>query len=271
MGKTGTPSSGSQTVDRALQLMDVLAERGVPLRLSELAKAVNLNISTTSRLLSSLEHYGYVQRDASTGRYLLGYRLLHLAQVAQEESGLAELAIPILATLVEATGETATITVLQGNRAMVIARVVCSNQLRITAPIGTLGPLYCTAAGKALLAYRRDEEIDYFLTRGMPRLTDATITDIPTMRGELQRVRVQGYALDRGEREEGLIGLATPVHDGSGAVIASCGISGAGQRMTEERMPDLARHVVEAGNNLSARLGFRPVTRTGVAAVQSRR
>lgn len=226
------------------------------MRLSEIAKMLELNVSTTSRLLHSLERYGLVHREPVSGRYLLGYKLLHMAHVVQEQMGIADIAAPILEKLVVATNETATVNILHNDRAMVVARVPCSNQLRIVVPVGTLSPLYCTAAGKSLLAYRSDEEIERILALGMPRRTSLTITDPGVMREELAHVRSREYAIDRGEREEGLIGISAPVLNAHGTVIATCGLSGAGQRMTEERMPELARHVVAAAEDLSALLVF---------------
>src|SRR5262245_43738842 len=106
-----TASPGTQTVERGLQVLDVLADNRGPMRLSELARATGLNVSTTSRLLGALDRFGYVERDDDTGRYALGYKLLRLAQVVLEQSPLPEMANPILARLMEETGETATLCV----------------------------------------------------------------------------------------------------------------------------------------------------------------
>lgn len=261
-------SQGSQTLERGLHVLDILTDHRTPLRLGEIAEATGLNISTVSRLLTSLERRGYVRRDQITGSYRLGYKLLHMAQIVQEQAGLHELADPVLQELVDATNETATLGILQEDHAMVIARVACSNQLRIAAPIGTRVPLFCTAAGKSLLAHLPEEEVERILALGMPALTPLTITSPQAMRQELETIRGRGYSLDRGEREIGLIGISSPVRDVWGKVIATCGISGSEQRMQPDRVPELAGHVMAAATELSKRIGWQP---SGQSTVLPRR
>jgi DNA-binding IclR family transcriptional regulator len=256
--KVVSKMSGSQTVDRALQVLDAVAAQKAPSRLSDLAHQVGLNISTTSRLLNSLQQHGYVRRDSATGRYRLGYKILYMANVAQEQAGLHEIVDPVLQALVNATNETATLGILQENEAMVIARVTCTNQLRSVVSIGTRVPLYCTSAGQVLLAYLPRERVEQILARGMPRRTPLTMTDPETLLAELQAVRKRGYAVDLGQREEGLVGIAAPVRNVSGNVIASCTISGSEQRIRREMIPALAEHVVAAAMELSKRLGWQP-------------
>ena len=255
------PAGGSQTVERALRVLDVLTEVETPMRLTELAQAVGLNISTTSRLLSSLERYEYISRDADTGRYRLSYKILQMANVVRDQAQIPELAQPILTRLMEATNETATANVLHQDQAMVIARVECASPLRIVSQVGNHNPLYCTAAGKTLLAFMAEDEVDRILAKGMPPRTPRTITTPEAMKQELAKIRQQGFTLDRGERDEGLVGIAAPVRDATGQVVAECGVSGSEQRMSAEKIPALASHVIEAAATLSKCLGWRqPLT-----------
>jgi IclR family acetate operon transcriptional repressor len=187
-----------------------------------------------------------------------------MAQIVQDQAGLHDLAQPVLAELVDATNETATLGILQDDHAMVVTRVVCSNQLRIAAAVGTRVPLYCTAAGKSLLANLPEEEADRILSLGMPPLTPLTITSREAMHLELDAIRQRGYAIDRGEREVGLIGISAPVRDVSGAVIATCGVSGSERRMTAGKVPELATHVMAAAMELSKRIGWQPAVRPDV-------
>ena len=255
------PAGGSQTVERALRVLDVLTEVETPMRLTELAQAVGLNISTTSRLLSSLERYEYISRDADTGRYRLSYKILQMAKVVRDQAQIPELAQPILTRLMEATNETATANVLHQDQAMVIARVECASPLRIVSQVGNHNPLYCTAAGKTLLAFMAEDEVDRILAKGMPPRTPRTITTPEAMKQELAKIRQQGFTLDRGERDEGLVGIAAPVRDATGQVVAECGVSGSEQRMSAEKIPALASAVIEAAATLSKCLGWRqPLT-----------
>ena len=252
MPRTG----GSQTVDRALSLLDALADSRSPLRLSDLSEAVGLNISTTSRLLNSLEQHGLIRRDASDGRYRLGYRILHMATVVEHQTSLHELADDVLHQLVDNINETSGLSVLDGDQVLVVARVACENQLRIAQPVGTRNPVYCTAAGKALLAFQPPERIEEILSLGMPKLTDLTITTHAAMHAEISRIREQGYALDLGEREVGLIGLSVPVRNASGTVVCTCTASGSSVRMTPDRIPVIRDRVMAAAAEISERLGW---------------
>jgi IclR family transcriptional regulator, KDG regulon repressor len=252
---SGGKSQGAQTVQRALTLLDVLACNRGRLRLSDLSVATGLNITTTSRLLSALARFGFVEREEQTGRYALGYRFLELAQIVLEQTPLPEIANPILAGLMEETGETATLCVRHDDEAIVIARAECTNPLRTVAQIGHTGPLHCTAHGKVMLAYLSDTELARILNRGMPALTDLTITSPARMIEELAAIRTRGYAIDPGERELGLVSIAAPVRDAADRVVATCGVSGSGQRM--RLVPALADQVTTAAARISGRLGHR--------------
>jgi len=260
---TSRVAGGSQTVERALSVLDVRTEVATPLRLTELARAAELNISTVSRLLGSLERYQYVVRDPHTRRYRLGYKILQMAKVVQDQAQIPELAHPILTELMAATKETATVNVLHQGQAMIIARVEYSSPLRIVSQVGNHNPLYCTAAGKTLLAFTAESEVERILAQGMPPRTPRTITTPEAMYRELARIREQGYTLDLGERDEGLIGIAAPVRDASGDVVAECGVSGSAQRVTEDKIPTLVIHVKDAAAALSDCLGWCPAVRAG--------
>lgn len=259
----------SQTVVRALLLLDSVASHQDPPRLSDLADSVGLNVSTTARLVNTLAQHGFVRRDVETSRYRLGYKLLHLANVAQEQAGLHEIVDPILKELVDETNETATVAILQGDEAMVIARIACSNQLRSVATIGTNVPLYCTSAGHVLLAHLPEDRIDEILSLGMPRRTPLTITNREELLSELEKVRRQGYAVDLGQREIGLVGIAAPVRNASSNVIASCTISGSEQRIYSDRIPELVKSVMAAAETISLRLGWRVPQSTNNALARS--
>lgn len=249
--------AGAQTVERALQVVDVLAGSRGGMRLSDLAQAMGLNISTMSRVLGALDRYGYIQREPESGRYRLGFRLLQLGQAVLEQWPLPELAAPVLTHLMEETGETATVCVRQEDRAVIIARVECANPLRSVAQIGSAGPLYCTGHGKVMLAFMPEAEVARILAQGMPRLTPLTITTPEAMGTELEAIRARGYAIDNGERDSELVSVVAPVWDAAGRLAATCGVSGSGQRIRPEVVPGMATRVMDAAAALTERLGGR--------------
>lgn len=246
----------AQTAERALSLLDVLAANGGRLRLSDLSQATDLNISTASRLLGALERSGLVERDDETGRYGLGLKILRLAQVVLDQSPLPDIGNPILARLMEDTGETATLCVPHDDTVMIIARVECTSPLRSVARIGDQGPLYCTAHGKAMVAWLPAAAFARMIERGLPALTDLTITTPQAMTTALDQIRQHGYALDLGEREPGLVSIAAPVFDATRQMVATCGVSGSRQRMGDDVIPTIAAHVVAAAARVSDQLGY---------------
>ncbi|HEU0114284.1 MAG TPA: IclR family transcriptional regulator [Thermomicrobiales bacterium] len=262
---------GSQTVERALRVLDVLADAASPLSLTAIAETAGLNITTASRLLASLEHHKYVMRSEDSGRYQLGYKILAMARSVQAQTGLRDVALPFLRTLMEAAGETATVNILHDDEAMMIARVECRSPLRIVSQEGERSPLYCTAAGKILLAYQPEAEVERILAKGLPRRTANTITSPAAMREELARTRERGYSHDAGEREDGLIGIGAPVRNADGKVIAEMGVSGAAVRMSPDVIPSLAAHVREAAARFSERLGWNGLQRDVEAAAVDQR
>jgi DNA-binding IclR family transcriptional regulator len=179
-----------------------------------------------------------------------------MATMVEQQTSLHELADDVLHRLVNDVNETSGLSVLDGDHVLVVARVACKNQLRIAQPIGTRNPIYCTAAGKALLAHQSPERIEEIISLGMPQRTDLTITNPEAMRTELARIRDQGYALDLGEREVGLIGISVPVRNASGAVVATCTASGSGARIDADRIPLIRDRVAVSAAEISERLGW---------------
>ena len=259
-------SRGSQTVDRALQVLDALVEFNVPPRLSDLSNAVGLNISTTSRLLRSLQDYGYVRRDELTGRFRLGYKIMHMGTVVYEQSSLEEIAVSVLNELVDRTNETATFNVPIDNDVMIVARSLCTNQLRSAQPVGTRRPLHTTATGKVLLAYLPDDRVEAYLGRPLERFTPNTIAKPDELREELQRIRERGYATSNGEIDQGLVGIAAVVRNMTDKVVASCGISGSDYRLPPEVLPQAAEHVKAAAIEISKLTGWTPKSHSSSAS-----
>ncbi|MEU8174312.1 IclR family transcriptional regulator [Microbispora hainanensis] len=232
-----------QSVDRALDVLEALSEHGGQAGLSEIAATTGLPYGTIHRLLQTLLARGYVRQE-SDRRYALGGALVRIGGVA--ERMLAVWAEPYLARLVELSGETANLAVLEGDYVVYVAQVPSPRRLRMFAEVGRRVLPHSTAVGKALLAGRDDAEA-VFRRTGLPRRTDRTITSVGELLEELDRVRARGYALDLGEEESGVHCMAVPVHDG-GRAFAAMSVSGPAERIDaidREELAAMLRKVAE--------------------------
>lgn len=246
----------TQTVQRALSLLDVLGDADAPLSLTEIAERSRLHISTCLRLLRTLERAAYLERHEESGHYRLGSKIFTLAHALERQLDIRTVARPILQRLSDATGEGASLVVRQGTEAMVLERAISRSQLGFLAGVGARGPLYCTASGKALLAYAEPEFVDYVLTHQLPELTANTIITAEGQRDEIARTRTRGYAVDDGEREDGLFGLAAPVRDVSSRVVAVLSVTGPAERIKTQTLPRTVALLLRAAADISAQLGW---------------
>jgi DNA-binding IclR family transcriptional regulator len=247
-----------QVLERAFQILDVLAEEGSGATLLEIAAAVDLHKSTAHRLLMVLESARFIERNG-TGKYRIGSRVMELGLSAASRLDVYEVAPPYLRALGESTCETAHLAVLRDCDTVSLIDVEGRNNLRMRSAVGARRPAHCTAHGKAILAFPPPERLDDFLRSAQFSLhTRRTITSAARFRTEMRAIRERGYAIDNEELEVGLRCLGAPVRDSSGAVIAGVSISGPVFRVSQQRTPSLARAVVDAANAISERLGYRP-------------
>lgn len=241
-----SPGDGIQSVGRALDVLEVLAEEGGDVGLSDLAARTGLPYGTVHRLLRTLASRGYVRQNDDR-KYALGAALLRLGDAAERLFALR--ARPYLAQLVDISGETANLAVLEGDAAVYASQVQSRHRLRIFAEVGRHVLPHCTAVGKILLAWRSEDEVERILRRtGLPRRTSHTITRLPAMLDELSKVRAAGYARDNGEEEIDVHCLAVPVWqpDPSGGrdrVVAAMSISGPASRIDGLAVDDLVERM----------------------------
>ncbi|MBA3523995.1 MAG: IclR family transcriptional regulator [Geodermatophilaceae bacterium] len=243
-------ASGVQSLDRALRLMEVMADAGGSLRLAEIEKATGLPLPTIHRLLRSLMHNGYARQDASR-RYTLGPRLIRLGEVAGRTLG--SWATPHLAALVVEIGETANMAVLEGDAVVYVAQVPSAHSMRMFTEVGRRVSAHCTGVGKALLSQLPDTEVRELLRRtGMPARTPRTLTDPAALLRELEEIRVQGWAVDDAEQEVGVRCVAAPI---TGAPArAAVSVSGPSGRLTAGRVAEIAPVLQRAAARIAENL-----------------
>lgn len=257
MTKSGSTIRPTQTVDRALSLLDVLADSRHPLNLKSISSRSGLNASTCLRLLRTLELNHYVVRLPDSDLYRLGPKILTLSYALESQIDIRTIARPSLEYLSEVIGESAGLVIRQGDEGVLIERSISERALRHVQGIGHRGPLYCTSAGKILLAWEEPEWQERYIDEvDMVPLTATTITSPDFLREELAAVREQGYAIDRAEREEGLSAIAVPVRDAADHVVASLGVSGPSERLPESAFADTIRHLIAQAEVISIQLGW---------------
>jgi IclR family acetate operon transcriptional repressor len=253
--------SGVQSVDRALDVLEALAEAGGEAGVSALAARTGLPYGTIHRLLRTLLERGYVRQE-SDRRYALGGALVRLGGVAERMVGVW--AQPHLSRMVELSGETANLAVLEGDFIVYVAQVPSPRRLRMFAEVGRRVPPHSTAVGKVLLADRPASEVAALVERtGMPRRTPNTIADLPALLAQLDEVRARGYALDLGEEELGVHCLAVPVRDGAreGArVVAAMSVSGPAGRIDSLDRDELAIGLRKIADEFGSELAPAPRT-----------
>lgn len=246
-----------QSVERAITLLDLLAQSGNGISLTDLSGRAGLNISTCHHLLATLVKLGYVAQVPGRRTYALGARVLGLGQAFMRQVDLPRRAQPVLDQLNAVTGEAVHLAVLQGDRVVTVAKSEGRQAVRVdTGVIGTPEAPHASATGKAMLAWLPEDQMRRILAvNGMTRFTPNTITDSAALIEEMRLVRRNGYAMDREELQPGVVCVGAAVRDHSGAVIGSLSASAPAFRAGEEQLARMCAAVVEAARSLSAEFG----------------
>lgn len=222
-----TPKNNS--VAKAFQILNALSGSRGDMTASEVARAVGGTVATVHRFLMTLEELGVVARNAH-GRYQLGMVLADLGDRVEHNKLLLDAVQPHLDALAARYREAAHVAVRNGKWAAYVAHSLPDRSLQLGHGAGVV-PLHCSALGKVLLAGLRGAERERVLAGlELERHTAATIADRPRLAAELDRIALQGHAADNEEWEEGLRGVAVPIHDGHGQVVAAMGVSGPASR-----------------------------------------
>lgn len=247
----------SQTVLKALDVIECLASTKRPMSAPEVAKQCQMSRPTVYRLLSTLQSRGYVTNVEH--EYTLGTRFLSLSRVLLESFELSDLVQPYLRELSDLSGETTYMSILDGTKVLYINKVESTQPIRTNCTIGTRNPSYSSSMGKALLAFLPDAERDALLDKlELVKHGPKTITDRDELLADLQRTRERGYAIDDNEMEDNVRCVGAPIFDHMRRPIAAMSVSGPAYRMTMERMEMLSRHVVEITQAISRQLGYMP-------------
>jgi DNA-binding IclR family transcriptional regulator len=245
------------SVDKALSLMEMLAIERRPMSLGEMASRLCMKPSTLHHLLVTLKRRGFLEQDPATRQYRLGLRALAVGLAVAETLDIRRVAEPHLRRLTEATGETANLAVFDGGAVIYIAQSLPDRVMRTFARLGARVPAHCTGVGKVLMSDLPPGDLRGVIGDGeLQRFTPRTLCSVKDLEAELERVRSAGFAVDDGEREEGVTCIAAPVRDGTGRVIAAISVSGPAARLGAGDRTGLVNLVMGAARDLSASLGY---------------
>ena len=243
-----------QSLERGLMVVRAFSAEQPSMTLSEVARVTDLTRAAARRFLLTLVDLGYVRTDGRL--FSLTPRVLDLGYAYVSSAGLPDVAQPHLEDLSARVHESASVSVLEGDDVLYVARVATSRIMAVAITVGTRFPASTTSMGRVLLAGYDDEELSTYLARvHLEPLTRFTITDPDELRSEILRVREQGHAVVDQELEEGLRSLATPVRDESGKVIAAANVSAhAGRSSLEDVRRDLLPALLETTARIEADL-----------------
>jgi IclR family transcriptional regulator, KDG regulon repressor len=254
-----------QALDRAFAVLELLGESETALGLAQVASSLQLHKSTAHRFLMVLERHHVVERT-SNGKFRLGLRLFDLGNRAIEQYDLRDRAQPHLRRLVAETEETAHLCILEQSRVIYIDKIEPTRSVRMITRIGSSNPVHCTSVGKAILAFLPEERINEIIRKTrFERFTQRTIASADALRAEIEKTRRRGYAVDDEELEEGLRCIAVPLLDAQRMPVAAVSVSGPSFRVTAQKLPSIANHLVHCVRGIAQDMGFVSASRASRA------
>ncbi|MCP1767705.1 IclR family acetate operon transcriptional repressor [Bradyrhizobium japonicum] len=247
---------GVQSVDRALSILETLAEDDEGYRLSDLAVRTGLSASTVHRLLATLESRRFVQFDRAESKWHVGVRSFTVGASFARRRNFSTQAIPYLRKLRDLTRETANLAVVDDEFIIVLTRMESREIMRSLTQVGGRVAMVTSGVGKAVLATYSDEDVGAVIRHhGMPRLTEKSIVRPGDLFKELEKIRKQGFALDDEEACMGLRCIAAVVYNDCAEPLAAISVSGMTSRLTDDRLPEIGQIVREVAGELTVALG----------------
>ena len=247
---------GVQSVDRALSILETLAEDDEGYRLSDLAVRTGLSASTVHRLLATLESRRFVQFDRAESKWHVGVRSFTVGASFARRRNFSTQAIPYLRKLRDLTRETANLAVVDDEFIIVLTRMESREIMRSLTQVGGRVAMVTSGVGKAVLATYSDEDVGAVIRHhGMPRLTEKSIVRPSDLFKELATIRKQGFAIDDEEACMGLRCIAAVVYNDCAEPLAAISVSGMTSRLTDDRLPEIGRIVRDVAGELTVALG----------------
>jgi DNA-binding IclR family transcriptional regulator len=239
-------------------MLEAVAQESEGLSNAEISRKLEIPKSSASYILRTLEKQGYLNRNPETGKYRVGLKVLSLSRGALTGIDVREVALPIMRHLMEKTNLTCHLAILDGSDAVYIEKVEPQGFIRMDTWVGRRMRVHATSVGKALVAHISQERLEKIIAEsGMEKRTAKTITTLPRLLKDLERVREQGYAVDDEENNMGARCLGAPVFNQNGVIEASLGLSGTINQVNPNTMPRIIEALKDAARHVSMQLGYR--------------
>ena len=248
-------SQSVRAVERALDILLCFTMETPTLSLTEIAEQVGMHKSTIHRLLATLESKRFITRDKATGMYQLGFLLFELASVMLHDLDIQRWALPYLQQLSLQSEETADLAILDNGHVVYLQVVESSQRVKIAAAVGEKLPAYCTATGKAFLAYFPEAQVRKMLAHGMTKYTENTIVSEEDLFKNLHEIRERGFSISEQEYEKDINAVAAPIMDANGCPVAVIAIVGPSYRMSHDRMLMLGQLIHETADTIAQEVG----------------
>lgn len=245
-------------VERAFDILEFLIDRNAALGIKEIADSLKIPKVSVFRIMKSLELKGYVHKQDRSGLYVLGAKVVSMGNAISQDANLSQIANPYMFGLARSTGQTVQLGVLFEYQVMYIDQIRTTDALTLIVPTRKPFAVNTSAGGKVLVANLGEERMKEFIENAvLEKATPRAIVDKKRFYQELVGVKKWGYALDDEEFARGIRCIAAPILNRKGETIASLGITGHTQEITDERMPGMLRSTLQVAGEISAALGYR--------------
>ena len=271
VGRPKNDSGSSKSLQKAMRILVYMGEQSPEAGVTQLASELGLTKGTVHRLLNAMERFELIEKNSESERYRLGLKLYQLGNRAVESRTLRSEARRLLLEMSRRSRESVSLAVPTPGGVTCLDRLESSHTIiNICTPVGSMFPPHCTAAGKAILAYMTEGEINEVIKRNPLRpYTQFTITQLSDLRENLRLIRQRGYSVDHQELERGLSGVAAPVLSAHERVIAAVGIAGPTLRFRGKELVQKVSLVTEIAARLAMALGRLEEHQAGPAIINS--
>ncbi len=253
------PADSTTVLNHIISILDCFSIERPELGVRDVARIASLSPSTVGRLMAEMKNAGILQQNPVSRAYSPGSKVLSWSNIYISSLNIRSVALPYMEELRNSTGETVTLYILDGIDRLCVERLESLHNVRMVTRVGGRLPLYAGSAGKAILAFMpREWQEEYFHTVGLKPLTSKTIINAEALRGELEKIRQDGFAVSLGEWILEASGVAAPILGPDEGVLGALSISGPGPRFAPQLITGYAQEVIRVTRSISLLMGARP-------------